>query len=404
MCPVNTSSAARPASVAQISSSICSFVVMLRSSGRYHAAPRACPRGTMVTFTSGLAYCSSHDTEAWPASWIAMLRFSSAVITFEVFSSPPMMRSTASRKSCLPTWLRLWRAAMSAASLHTLAMSAPEKPGVCRASISTSRSSASLSGARCTLKIATRSESSGKSTWIWRSKRPARSKAGSRISTRLVAARIITPEFVPKPSISVSSWLSVFSRSSLPPRAGFLPRARPMASISSINIIQGDFSLAWLKRSRTRLAPTPTNISTKSDPDMEKKGTSASPATAFAKRVLPVPGGPTSSAPLGILPPSSVYFLGFLRKSTISRTSCLAPSCPATSLKVTLVPCPFLSKSLALLLPTLNTPPPAPPPMRRIMKNHRNTSSMMGRKLLSRRRKKLSLSRYFTLPLKFSAR
>ena len=51
-------------------------------------------------------------------------------------------------------------------------------------------------------------------------------------------------------------------------------------------------------------APTPTNISTKSEPDMEKNGTLASPAIALAKSVLPVPGGPTIKTPLGILPPS----------------------------------------------------------------------------------------------------
>ena len=54
----------------------------------------------------------------------------------------------------------------------------------------------------------------------------------------------------------------------------------------------GVFCLACSKRSRTREAPTPTNISTKSEPEMEKKGTPASPATARASRVLPVPGGP----------------------------------------------------------------------------------------------------------------
>jgi hypothetical protein len=35
---------------------------------------------------------------------------------------------------------------------------------------------------------------------------------------------------------------------------------------------------------------------------MEKNGTLASPATARARSVLPVPGGPTSRTPLGILP------------------------------------------------------------------------------------------------------
>ena len=97
-----------------------------------------------------------------------------------------------------------------------------------------------------------------------------------------------------------------------------LPRALPIASISSMNMMAGDFSLACLKRSRTRDAPTPTNISTKSEPESEKKGTFASPATAFASKVLPVPGSPTSSAPFGILPPSTVYLSGFFKKSTIS--------------------------------------------------------------------------------------
>ena len=41
---------------------------------------------------------------------------------------------------------------------------------------------------------------------------------------------------------------------------------------------------------------------------MKKKGTFASPATAFANRVFPVPGGPTSIAPLGIFPPSFCVF------------------------------------------------------------------------------------------------
>ncbi len=168
-----------------------------------------------------------------------------------------------------------------------------------------------------------------------RSKRPARIKALSRISARLVAAITITFVSVPKPSISVRSWFRVFSRSSLPPVIFPLPRARPIASISSMNIIAGDFAFACANKSRTREAPTPTNISTKSEPDSEKNGTFASPATAFANKVLPVPGGPTSSTPFGILPPSLVYLSEFFKKSTTSCTSSLAPSRPATSLNVT---------------------------------------------------------------------
>jgi hypothetical protein len=47
----------------------------------------------------------------------------------------------------------------------------------------------------------------------------------------------------------------------------------------------------------TRAGPTPTNISKNSDPEMLRKGTAASPATARASNVLPVPGGPDKIAP-----------------------------------------------------------------------------------------------------------
>src|SRR6187402_594687 len=67
-----------------------------------------------------------------------------------------------------------------------------------------------------------------------------------------------------------------------------------------MKMMQGAFFLACSNMSRTRLAPTPTNISTKSEPEMVKNGTLASPATARAIRVLPVPGGPTRSTPRGL--------------------------------------------------------------------------------------------------------
>jgi cell division protease FtsH len=52
--------------------------------------------------------------------------------------------------------------------------------------------------------------------------RPGRSNAGSSTSGRLVAAIRMMPSLASKPSISTSSWLSVCSRSSLPP-----PRPAP---------------------------------------------------------------------------------------------------------------------------------------------------------------------------------
>src|SRR5437879_9783184 len=116
-----------------------------------------------------------------------------------------------------------------------------------------------------------------------------------------------------------------------------------------MNTIHGAFFLPCSNRSRTRDAPTPTNISTKSDPLIEKNGTLASPATARARSVLPVPGGPISSTPFGMRPPSFWNFCGSLRNSMISCSSSFASSTPATSLNVTFF-CE-LDDSLALLLP-----------------------------------------------------
>jgi len=45
----------------------------------------------------------------------------------------------------------------------------------------------------------------------------------------------------------------------------------PTASISSMKIMHGAFFLPCSNKSRTREAPTPTNISTKSEPEIEKK-------------------------------------------------------------------------------------------------------------------------------------
>ena len=82
--------------------------------------------------------------------------------------------------------------------------------------------------------------------------------------------------------------------------------------------MQGAFFFPCSIISLTLAAPTPTNISTKSDPEIVKKGTLASPAIAFASKVLPVPGGPIKSAPFGIFPPNLLYFVGSLKNSTIS--------------------------------------------------------------------------------------
>mmetsp|Transcript_27681 Transcript_27681/g.89428 ORF Transcript_27681/g.89428 Transcript_27681/m.89428 type:complete len:225 (+) Transcript_27681:1131-1805(+) len=224
----------------------------------------------MDTFITGSACSSSQPHSACPASWNAITRRSCGSIVRSFFSMPAMTRSMAASKHLASTAFSLRRAAMSAASLQMLATSAPEKPGVSAAIFlaNVSASPSRVMPARCTPKISVRPRMSGKSTTICRSKRPGRRSAGSSTSARLVPASTTTPDDGVNPSSSMSSWLSVFSRSSLPPKPP-LPRARPTASISSMKMRQGALARAWANRSRTRAGPTPTNISIKSEPEME---------------------------------------------------------------------------------------------------------------------------------------
>ena len=49
-----------------------------------------------------------------------------------------------------------------------------------------------------------------------------------------------------------------------------------------MKMMEGDWARAWANRSLTRAGPTPTNISMKSEPAIDRKGTFASPAVALA--------------------------------------------------------------------------------------------------------------------------
>ncbi len=82
---------------------------------------------------------------------------------------------------------------------------------------------------------------------------------------------------------------------------------------------------------RIRAAPRPANISTKDEADWEKNCAPDSWATALARSVLPVPGGPWSRTPRGTLAPRALKRLESARKSTTSRSSALASSAPAMS-------------------------------------------------------------------------
>ena len=180
-------------------------------------------------------------------------------------------RSRAASKSAIAIDGTPRRTACSAASLTRLARSAPLMPGVPRATTMRSTSVAIRLSLQWTFKIGRRSSRSGRGTTIWRSKRPGRSRAGSKMSGRLVAAIMTMPSVASNPSISESIWLRVCSRSSWPPPRP-APRLRPMESISSMKMMAGACLRALWKRSRTREAPTPTNISMKSEPVTDMNG------------------------------------------------------------------------------------------------------------------------------------
>ena len=157
---------------------------------------------------------------------------------------------------------------------------------------------------------------SGRSRTTCRSKRPGRRRAGSSTSGRLVAAMTITLVFVSKPSISTRIWFSVCSRSSCEP-------PRPAPRYGETRLFR---RFHRRKRCRDCCAwPVQTGLvhdllrhrqtsPQNSEPLILKNGTPASPATAPETSVLPVPGGPTRSNPLGMRAPRATNFSGYFRK------------------------------------------------------------------------------------------
>mmetsp|Transcript_10878 Transcript_10878/g.29146 ORF Transcript_10878/g.29146 Transcript_10878/m.29146 type:complete len:424 (-) Transcript_10878:670-1941(-) len=327
------------------------------SDGAKNVRPPAPPRGTMVTLATWSYSAVSAPTMACPASWYAVSSLRLSEIETSFFAGPSMTRSSADSTSSISITFLPRRAAMIAASFIKFCSCAPEKPGARREICSTSTSAPSGLPRQCTLRISQRPLKSGRSTIMRRSKRPGRRSAWSSTSARLVAAITMMPLFFSNPSISTSIWLSVCSRSSFPP-ANPAPRCRPTASISSMKIMQGAFFFAFANRSRTRAAPTPTNISTNSEPEIEKNGTPASPATARASSVFPVPGGPSRITPRGIFAPIFVNRSDSFKNCTTSASSSFAWSQPATSLNVV-----FVSGTMFTRAPDLPRPigPPGPP-------------------------------------------
>ena len=166
--------------------------------------PKARPRGITVTLCTGSHLASNLPIRAWPDSWYAVFLRSDSGMTMLLRSGPIRILSFAFSKSCISTVRALRRAAISAASLHKFARSAPDMPGVPRAMMPALTSCPSGTLRMCTFKICSLPRISGRVTYTWRSNRPGRSRAESKMSGRLVAATTITPTLVSKPSISTS--------------------------------------------------------------------------------------------------------------------------------------------------------------------------------------------------------
>ena len=133
-----------------------------------------------------------------------MMRRSASLIT-RGRSAPSWTRASASSKHLKVRRSKSWRAAVRAASLTRLARSAPLMPVVSRDRRSRETSSCKGVWRVCTLRIASRPTRSGSDRVIWRSKRPGRSNALSRMSTRFVAASTTTAWRLSNPSNSTSN-------------------------------------------------------------------------------------------------------------------------------------------------------------------------------------------------------
>ena len=125
-----------------------------------------------------------------------------------------------------------------------------------------------------------------------------RNNASSRSQGRFVAAinKILSSRLVPAPSSCTRN--SVFIRLELSWSPS--PRAESNESTSSRKMTLGWRSRAILKSARTIFSDSPTYFEVRDAADAAKKLLALdSVATALARKVLPVPGGPKNKTPRG---------------------------------------------------------------------------------------------------------
>ena len=218
---------------------------------------------------------------AWPAfvierSLLLVLRHGHGLRR----SAPIITLSLASSNSSWVTMRLERRAASRAASLTRFIRSAPVKPGVPRAITRTSTSGASGTLRMWTAEdlLATRDVGIGHHDLAVEATGGAAS-GGSSTSGRLAAAMMITPSLGLEPVHLDEQLVERLFALSHCRRRGRAAMATDRVDLVD-EMMQGEFFLACSNMSRTRLAPTPTNISTKSEPEIVKNGT-------FARRPRP---------------------------------------------------------------------------------------------------------------------
>ena len=330
-------------------------------SGRYHVAQRYRPRGTMTLWPNGLVCSQNHEIVVCPASCKAMalltgshhfgllfpnrqwscLRHPGSLVFNGLFLS-----CRAAYQRCLVAYVRN--------------VEAPEKPGVWRASksISTELLSSQVSDELWKYLYAC---STGKSTFIWRSKRPARNNAWSSMSTMVGGCRdddtTVGAESV---HLGEQRIERIFHARRFLPLTGFYcGHDRWHQSHQWRWCLSLSFAL-WMCRGHGLHLHRQTS-QRNLEPLIEKNGTRLRRPQLSANRVLPVPED-QRAAPFGIFPPKSVFFVD---SSEIPQSLCISVW---HQLVRHIFECDTNFGSFLIhlfVLPTLNTPPPLPPPPQR---------------------------------------
>mmetsp|Transcript_396 Transcript_396/g.1063 ORF Transcript_396/g.1063 Transcript_396/m.1063 type:complete len:253 (-) Transcript_396:482-1240(-) len=226
--------------------------------------------------------------------------------------------ATAISKSSCVTCTRRSRSANMPASVQQPFISAPDAPAILSAMALRLMFLMRFILRLWILRMSARESSEGLGNSILRSMRPGRSNAESRMSMRLVAISTLIWLVPSNPSSWLRSSSIVRCTSESPPPLPPSMRAEPMLSISSMKMMDGACSLAITKSSRTMRDPSPMYFCTSSDPDTRMKVQSVWWATARASNVLPVPGGPYSSTPLGCAIPRLSNSSGCLMGSSMT--------------------------------------------------------------------------------------